>query len=74
MKHDSYNGSTSTKVLFCITRAYQAKLPAWSEPMTSRVNSTPTYSLPFNSAPTMPNEHVPSESPQRPLVLDGFKF
>lgn len=74
VKHDSYNGSTSTKVLFCITRAYQAKLPAWSEPMTSRVNSTPTYSLPFNSAPTMPNEHVPSESPLRPLVLDGFKF
>ena len=74
VKHDNYNGSMSAKVLFCITRAYQDKLPAWREPTISRVNSTPTYSQPFNSAPTMPNEHVPSAPPQRPLVLDGFKF
>ena len=74
MKHDSYNGSMSAKVIFCITRAYQDKLPAWREPMTSRVNSTPTYSQPFSSAPAMPNEYVPVAPPQRQLVFDGFKF
>ena len=74
VKHDSYNGSMSAKVIFCITRAYQDKLPAWREPMTSRVNSTPTYSQPFSSAPAMPNEYVPVAPPQRQLVFDGFKF
>lgn len=73
VKHDSYNGSMSAKVIFCITRAYQDKLPAWREPMTSRVNST-TYSQPFSSAPAMPNEYVPVAPPQRQLVFDGLKF
>ena len=72
VKHDSYNGSMSAKVLFCITRAYQAKLPAWSEP----VYSTSTYQKseqPFNSAPVMPNEYVPPAPPQRQMPFDGFK-
>ena len=73
VKHDSYNGSMSAKVLFCITRAYQAKLPEWREPMTSRTNVAPTYSQPFNCTPVMPNEYAPPVPP-RPLVLDGFKF
>ena len=72
VKHDSYNGSMTAKVLFCITRAYQDKLPAWRE----SVSYTSTYqksgtSYSFDNTPTMPNEYVP---PQRQLVLDGFKF
>ena len=74
VKHENYGGSVSAKVIFCMTRAYQAKLPAWREPMTSRVNSTSTYSRPFNSAPAMPNEYIPSAPPQRQMDFDGFKF
>ena len=74
VKHDCYNGSMTAKVLFCITRAYQDKLPAWREPMVERVNVAPRNSRPFNSTPVMPNEYVPPAPPSRPLVLDGFKF
>ena len=75
VKHDSYNGSMSAKVLFCITRAYQAKLPTWSEPMYSTSTyqkSVPSYS--FNSAPVMPNEYVPSTLPQHQMEFNGFSF
>lgn len=71
VKHDCYNGSMSAKVLFCITRAYQAKLPAWREPMATRVSTAPTYSQPFNSAPAMPNEYVPKQNHPK---FDGFRF
>ena len=74
VKHDSYNGSMSAKVLFCITRAYQAKLSAWREPMGTRTNVAPAYNQPFSSAPTLPNEHVPSVALQRQMDFDGFKF
>ena len=73
VKHDSYNGSMSAKVLFCITRAYQAKLPAWSEPMGARANVTHTYSHPFSSASAMPNEYVPPAPPQRQMEFKGFE-
>ena len=73
VKHDSYNGSMSAKVLFCITRAYQAKLPAWSEPMGARANVSLTYSQPFNSAPVMPNEYVQPAPPQPKKTFNGFK-
>ena len=75
VKHDCYNGSMSAKVLFCITRAYQAKLPDWSEPMCSKSTyqkSAPTYSQPFNSAPAMPNEYVQPAPPQHQKTFDGF--
>lgn len=74
VKHESYNGSVSAKVIFCITRAYQAKLPAWREPAVVRADVTPMSAQPFSSIPAMPNEYVPPVPPQRPLVLDGFKF
>ena len=73
VKHDSYNGSMTAKVLFCITRAYQAKLPAWGEPMGVRANGTPMYSQPFNNVPPMPNECVHT-APQRQMNFDGFTF
>ena len=73
VKHESYNDSMSAKVLFCITRAYQTKLPAWRDPMTTRVNATPSFSQPFNSIPTMPNEYVQPTPLQRQKTFDGFK-
>ena len=72
VKHDSYNGSMSAKVLFCITRAYQAKLPEWQEPMGARVNVAPTNSRTFNSTPIMPNEYVHTAPPQSQKTFDGF--
>lgn len=74
VKHDSYNGSTTANVLFCITRAYQAKLPGWREPMGGRASGPSMYGQPFYNTSTKPNEHVPPMSPQRQLVLDGFEF
>lgn len=74
VKHEIYNGAVSAKVLFCITRAYQAKLPEWREPIGARTNVSLTYSQPFNSAPVMPNEHVSSVPSQRQMDFDGFKF
>ena len=74
VKHDSYNGSMSAKVLFCITRAYQAKLPAWREPMVKRVNVAPTNSRSFDSTPTMPNEYASPVPPRRQMEFKGFSF
>ena len=74
VKHEIYNGAVSAKVLFCITRAYQAKLPEWREPMGPRATATSAYSQPFSSTPTLPNEHVSSVAPQRQMDFDGFKF
>ena len=74
VKHDVYNGSVSAKVLFCITRAYQDKLPAWRGAMAPRTNVVPAFSQTFNCTPTMPNEHVPAEPPQRRLNFDGMVF
>jgi hypothetical protein len=75
VKHDSYNGSMSAKVLFCITRAYQTKLPAWREPVYSTSTyqkSTPSPS--FNSAQAIPNEYVSPVLPQRQMEFKGFSF
>ena len=74
VKHDCYNGSMSAKVLFCITRAYQTKLPAWRETAYVSSNEKSVSKQVFNSIPTMPNEHIPAILPQRQLELDGFKF
>jgi hypothetical protein len=83
VKHDEYNGSMTAKVLFCITRAYQAKLPAWGQPAKAKtVNqsiptqsvetlSTPHTTYAINNVPVMPNEHVP-EAPSRQRKFDGF--
>ncbi len=75
VKHDSYNGAVYAKVLFCITRAYQAKLPEWRDP----VSCTSTYQksvtgYSFNNTSPMPNEYVPPVPSQRQLVFDGLKF
>lgn len=75
VKHDNYNGSISAKVLFCITRAYQAKLPAWEAPISyenTSQKSTSSYS--FNSTPTIANEHTQNTSLPRQIFLDGFSF
>ena len=72
VKHDSYNGSISAKVLFCITRAYQAKLPAWKEPVGARASEKPMYEQSVNHTPAMPNEYV-APVPQRQKTFDGFK-
>ena len=74
VKHEIYNGSVSAKVIFCITRAYQAKLPEWREPMGPRATAASAYSQPFSSAPTLPNEHVSPVPPQPQMDFDGFKF
>ena len=74
VKHDIYNGSKTAKVLFCITRAYQDKLPAWREPMVERANVALMNSRTINSTPAMPNEYVPPAPPQRQMDFDGFKF
>ena len=74
MKHEIYNGAVSAKVLFCITRAYQAKLPEWREPMEPRATATSAYSQPFSNVPTLPNEHVSSVPPQRQMEFKGFSF
>ena len=74
VKHEIYNGSVSAKVIFCITRAYQEKLPEWREPMGANATVASAHSQPFSSVPTLPNEHVPSVAPQRQMDFDGFKF
>ena len=75
VKHDIYNGSMTAKVLFCITRAYQTKLPAWRELVSyTSASQKPMSGYSFNNTPTMPNEYVAPAPPSRPLVLDGFVF
>ena len=80
VKHDSYNGSMTAKVLFCITRAYQAKLPAWgqasrpkpaSQTVSTKVIETLSSTRSINNVPDMPNEHV-SEVHSRQRNFDGF--
>ena len=83
VKHDSYNGSMMAKVLFCITRAYQTKLPAWGQPSRPKSNnqsvstqaietlSTANNSSSINNVPLMPNEHAP-ETPVRQRKFDAF--
>ena len=80
VKHDSYNGSMNAKVLFCITRAYQAKLPAWgqasrpkpdSQTVSTKVIETLSSTRSINNVPDMPNEHV-SEVYSRQRKFDGF--
>lgn len=74
VKHEAFGDSVSAKVIFCITRAYQAKLPAWREPVGTRGYENSKYEQPFTNTPTMPNEYVQTAPPQRQLVFDGFKF
>ena len=73
VKHDTYNGSISSKVLFCITRAYQAKLPEWREPYFTKTFDTPVSRQPFGNTPTMPNEYAHPASPQRHMEFKGFE-
>ena len=73
VKHDTYEGMVSAKVIFCITRAYQAKLPVWGEPMTSRTDVAHTYSQPNNRTPVMLNEYVHTAPHQIQKTFDGFK-
>jgi hypothetical protein len=74
VKHEAFGDSVSAKVIFCITRAYQAKLPAWREPVGTRGYENSKYEQPFTNTPTMPNVYVQTAPPQRPLVLGGFEF
>ena len=73
VKHDSYNGSKTAKVLFCITRAYQDKLPAWRESMLERANVALMNSRTINSTPAMRNEYVPPAPPQKQMPFKGFE-
>ena len=70
----------NAKVLFCITRAYQAKLPAWgqasrpkpaSQTVSTKVIETLSSTRSINNVPDMPNEHV-SEVHSRQRKFDGF--
>ncbi len=85
VKHDDYCGSVSAKVIFCITRAYQDKLPAWRQPARPKTyeRSEPRQAVEYSStagasrsfsAPAIPSEYVAPaiNAPQR--VFDGFKF
>lgn len=74
VKHDSYGGSVSAKVVVCITRAYQAKLPEWRETMVARANATPMCGQSVNNIPPMPNEYVQPAPTQRQMSFDGFTF
>ena len=83
VKHDSYNGSMTAKVLFCITRAYQTKLPAWGQPSRPKSDSrtassqrgetlsAASTSCSTTNVPLMPNEHAP-ETPVRQRKFDAF--
>lgn len=86
VKHDSYSGSVSAKVIFCITRAYQDKLPAWGQPsqakafnqsaytqVTNTSSMTSTTRSMNNNVPVMPSEYVQT-IPQRQMKFDGFSF
>lgn len=72
VKHDTYNGSVSAKVLFCITRAYQDKLPAWGEAMESRTYEKPMQSQAFNNIPATSNVYAQTTPPQRQMPFNGF--
>ena len=61
----------NAKVLFCITRAYQAKLPAWGEPAQAKTSNKSASTQAISNVPAMPNEHV-SEAHSRPRLFDGF--
>ena len=74
VRHDRYNGSTTAKVLFCITRAYQDKLPAWCEPMGARYNEVAMFGQPFDNSPAMPNEYARTVPPRPPMEFKGFDF
>ena len=73
VKHDSYNGSMSAKVLFCITRAYQSKLPAWGEQSFTRTFDAPVNRQPFGNTPTMPNEYVQPAPAKSQMEFKGFE-
>lgn len=86
VKHEVYNGSIMPKVLFCITRAYQGKLPAWGQPsdkprynkphvnrLIESINTATSNSL-FNNTPPMPNEYVPPKIDPLMREYTGFSF
>lgn len=74
VKHDTYGESVSAKVIFCITRAYQAKLPAWEEPAGVRAYENAKYEQPFTHTQTMPNEYVQTTPQRPPMEFNGFSF
>ena len=75
VKHDTYGDSVSAKVIFCITRAYQAKLPLWREPVGgARTNEDSKCEEPFNHTLAMPNEYVQTAPERSSMNFDGFKF
>lgn len=74
VKHDSYNGLTTAKVLFCITRAYQAKLPVWREPIGGSTSGPSMYGQPFGNITVMPNEYAQSAPSQPSMNLNEFVF
>ena len=73
VKHDSYNGSITAKVIFCITRAYQAKLPLWRETAYVSSYEKAVSRQVFNNIPTMPNEYEQSAHTQNQTQFKGFE-
>ena len=57
VKHEDYYGSVSAKVLFCITRAYQIKLPEWGKASYTRSYEKTAYGG-VSSTSTMTNSTV----------------
>ena len=74
VKHDTYEGAVSAKVIFCITRAYQVKLPPWREPAGTRAYEKPMCEQSVNCTPAIPNEYVSPTPPQRQMEFKGFSF
>jgi hypothetical protein len=77
VKHDTYDGSTSAKVLFCITRAYQGKLPPWGQPSgspKSKTGSAPFGNTFFDDVSSVAKEQDPpaAKIPERKFA--GFSF
>ena len=77
VKHDTYDGSAVAKVLFCITRAYQGKLPAWGQPSGSPKPKTvlaPAGNVFFDDVASVTNEQDPPAPKISEQKFSGFSF
>ena len=70
VKHDNYEGNISAKVIFCITRAYQGKLPGWRDVCYDKSDDSTVK----RSVPSMPNEFVSNIPQAQHRKFDGFSF
>lgn len=74
VKHDTYGGVVTSKVLFCITRAYQAKLPAWVTSSNARPYEVSTPSGALWGSDITNATSTQAVPPRREMKFDGFSF